>query len=143
MGVLKPARNEARENDDLSNEILCDLDLIATKKATFILHGKTHVLLPVTTEAFLAFWQKVADFKKIDAKDATTVDRAYLETIKVLCKTLKLDDVKKMSIMQRSILIESLAGKVVGDNSLLKRAKTIEDEKKKLAVSPFPSASLN
>lgn len=141
MGVLKPARNEARDND---GEILCDLDLIATKKATFILHGKAHVLLPITTEVFLAFWQKVADFKKIDASDVAVVDQCYLDTIRSVCKSITLSDVKKMTVMQRSVLIEGLAGKVVGDATLLKRAKgDITEEKKKIAAQAALSPSLN
>lgn len=138
MGVLKPARNEARSNED--SEVLVDLDLVTTKKATFTLHGKTHALLPVTTEVFLSFWQKVTDFKAIKTLDADKITRAYYDAVKTMCESITLDDVKRMTLMQRATLIEALAGKIIGDKTLLERAK---DEKKNLITSKSASRLSN
>ena len=117
---FKPARTEAQSDED---EILCDLDVITQKKLSFVLHGKTHVLLPVTVDAFLAFWEKCIEFKKIKLDTGELQNKAYFGTIKTLCDTITLKDVEQMTLLQKSVLIESLVGKIVGNKTIFEAAQ--------------------
>jgi len=139
VSLFKPARSTALEGST-DDDLLCDLDLVTTQRAKVVLHGKTHYLLPVTTQVYLDFWKKCSDFQKVEGDVAKDYDVAYHEAIGMMCKTITLDDVKRMTLMQRTILIESLCAKVIGDKSVYENAK---DQKKKMTHPGSNSRLLN
>ena len=118
MGIFKPARNEALEDDA---ETICDLDAIINKKAIVILAGESHVVEPITTGVFAEFYSKIIDFKKASSQNVDEANKAYYETVKVLLPTVKFKDVEKLTLPQKAVLIESLSAKVVGNKALFER----------------------
>jgi hypothetical protein len=109
MGFLKPAREQSSQDD-----VICDLDVVTTRRATFTFGGKSHVLLPITNQVFVDFWEAVQAYKKMDHVDAKSADKAYFTTIKILCPSVTLKEVEAMTLIQKSILIEGLASRVLG-----------------------------
>lgn len=121
MGIFKPARAEAEHQKD--EEMLCDLDVIASTKVNFILHGKTHALLPITVEVFMEFFAKTMEYRKIKHLNADAENKAFLAVLKTVCKTVSLKDVKKMTLLQKSILVEGITRKLVGNKTFFEESK--------------------
>lgn len=112
MSLFRPARPKVEENSD--DEILCDLDVVLSRRVTFVFRGKRHALLPITTERFFEFWHAMSEFKKKVRQDPVSENSAYLAVIKPVCDTLTLKDVTAMSIHQKCLLLEHIASKIAG-----------------------------
>lgn len=117
IGRIKPARDQARAQD--GDDILCDLDAVLSTRVTFIFQGKTHALLPITTERFFDFWKQVSDFQAIDKKTPDEVNRAFFKILSAVCETLTVSDVEAMTVVQKSGLLQHLVAKIVGNRSVL------------------------
>lgn len=134
LSVFKPARAAAIEETDE----LCDLDALQDRRVSFVLHGRRHVLLPITTERFMNFWGATIEYRKGITATAKDENVAYLAMIEPLCDTLTLADVGSMEVMQKATLITHLTSKIVGKNL------TEAIEKKNIrAAAPFDLASSN
>lgn len=127
MGLFKPARAEAEHKHD--EEVICDLDVIASTKVNFILNGKVHSLLPITVEIFMKFFAQTIEYRNLKNVDAYTENKAFLNVLKTVCKSISLKDVKKMTVMQKSILVEGITRKLVGNKGFFEESK---DPKKKV-----------
>ena len=117
MGVLKPARAAAAASQQ-NEDVLCDLDAIVSETATFTFQGKTHVLLPVTTQRFMDFWDGMQKFERLEQKTADEVNAAFLGLLKSICEDVTLEQVAAMTVVQKSTLLKALAAKVVGNKGL-------------------------
>lgn len=134
-------RDTEEKDSTAEQEMLCDLDALTTKRVTFTIHGKTHVLMPITTQVFAEFWNQVLKFQKEKQETIEEQNLAYLKTVQTLCKTLTIKDVDKMTVLQKTVLIEALTSKVVGDKRIFDSSKDVaKNQKKNLS---HPSALLN
>lgn len=123
MGFLKPTRDDAKNS---SSQVLCDLDLIDTQSVSFNFHGKTHTLKPITTRVFFEFIQQVQTFAQGKFEQIDEENEAFYKTVHVVCDSIKLDDVKEMTVVQKSVLLNGIRSKIMGSQDAF-----VSGEKKK------------
>lgn len=116
-GALKPARSAAT-SAKADDEVLCDLDAVLSHRVTFTFQGKTHALLPITTERFFEFWQQVHEFEKAPQKTPAEINIAYHKMMSSICETVTPQEVAAMTVVQKATLLKHLVAKVVGNKSL-------------------------
>lgn len=138
-GNVSLKRDKETETD---TDVIVDLDALTTKKVTFILGGQTHVLLPITTQVFLEFWDQVLKFKKEKQETVKLQNEAYYQCIAKVCRTITRREVEKMTLMQKSLLIEALTAKITGDKRIFEQVQSLSDTQKKKLNGP-DSALLN
>ena len=122
FGRMKPARAEAQELQS-EDHVLCDLDAVLTTRVTFIFRGKTHAILPITTERFFDFWQQVAEFQDTNQKTPDAVNRSYFKMLHAVCESVTMDDVRDMTVIQKANLLKHLVAKIVGNTDALNNAE--------------------
>jgi hypothetical protein len=98
--------------------VISDLDAMVSEPVGFVLHGRTHVIKPITLEEFYKFvnaWTAVLSWK-----DSEKVGpREYLSGLTALfqsvCDSITPDDVSKLTQAQAgalfSLIVESVTGK--------------------------------
>jgi hypothetical protein len=122
LGLLKPSRGQA-SSPQAGDEVLCDLDALLDSRAVFNFRGKTHVLLPISTERFFAFWAAQKEFETQPQRDPKEMNVAYLKLIKTVCNTIELRDVEAMTVVQKGALMRHIVAKIVGNKNILEDAE--------------------
>lgn len=111
MGILKTDQSQDATKED---EILCDLDQILSRRVVFKLFGKTHALLPITTEVFFEFWDEVKNFRQAAIRDSNGMNKAYFTTLRSVCSSISQKDVDRMTVVQKANLLEHISAKITG-----------------------------
>lgn len=115
MGIfkLKPARARASEVS-----IIANLDDLITKPTAFTLHGKEHVIEPLSTKLFLQWSEALADFYALKEKPKVEADvliDTYLKVFKSVCPTIERKDLEDATQAQiaalYSIILDHCTGK--------------------------------
>ena len=116
MGLFKPARQaETKET-----KTVVDLDELVSRRVSFVWHGKTHYINPITTIQYLEFIESSARVQAILAdKDLPRAQREgmlydeYGKIFALVCDTMKPSDARRMTMHQMGVLlgvIRSLLG---------------------------------
>ena len=131
---ILPARSKALEGV----EIFANLDDIITKPLAFVLHGKTHLISPLTTEQFLGWSTALAGLWDLKDKKGLEPDQlidAYTKAIRSVCKTITKADIEQSTQAQ----IAAIYGLVL--DHCMGRAHTEDYLKKKPTAQPTQSVS--
>src|SRR5512135_3333623 len=119
---IMPARAE-QESDPVEKDLICDLDVISERESVFVFRGKQHLIEPVTGEVFFKFYERVLDFQKKTQSSLKMVDADFLLMLRPLCKSITLEDVQLMTLVQKASLVEALIYKVTGRKDIADSAK--------------------
>ena len=102
----------------MSKNLIADLDKIISDTKTFILHGRTHEIAPVTAEQFFLLSEKLHQLDCLKEKDYTREEfaKAAHEVIESIAPSVTIEDIFKCSVAQVSglfrIIIDTVTGKV-------------------------------
>jgi hypothetical protein len=125
MTKVMPTRDDASQD----REEICDLDVIISKRICFRLGGRDRLILPVTTERLFAYISATANYLKLDHETVEESNAAYFAIIKTVCDDITLEEISRLSVVQKGALAEHLARKISG------RKSVDEDLKKKVMTS--------
>lgn len=107
---LMPARSANIES-------IADLDAMIVEPVSFKLHGKTHVISPLTTQQFLVLSAALNNIYQLKNDGEVTaqvlIDR-YYELMHIASKTITKSDIEKMSQYQVSALFELITQTITG-----------------------------
>ena len=98
-------------------ESIADLDAMIVEPVSFKLHGKTHVISPLTTQQFLVLSAALNNIYQLKNDGEVTaqvlIDR-YYELMHIASKTITKSDIEKMSQYQVSALFELITQTITG-----------------------------
>lgn len=107
-------------------EIDADLDALVSKPISFKLLNQVHTIEPISVQEFINFSAAYADFNEAAKKDTLSTDEVlevYAKIFQSVIKTIKKDDIHKMTQAQVAALF-----------ALVVKAMTGEAQKKNLTA---------
>ena len=127
---LQPTRQAAAPSG-----VVADLDAMLSEAVGFKLHGKMHVIRPLTVEQFMKLTNKMAEI--YDLKNKTGIEPSeivdlYYSTVSIASKTVTREDISNMNTQQVTALLELIIETITGK---------IFTEKKTLMMGPTPVPS--
>lgn len=112
--------------------IVRDLDKLVAEPVSFKLHGKVHVMRPVTVQEFWAFTESMTHIQNLSQKnDVTSGDlvQAYAGIFQSVCPTITAKDVENMTQPQVGALLQFVIDTIKGASQLedydLKKKPTV------------------
>lgn len=123
---LMPSRTAKK-----SGSVLTDLDAILTQSVSFRLHGRVFEIVPVSTERFLLYSQKLSKFFSLKDKEGLSADElidGYHEVISSLVPDVTRKDIADMTQSQIGALFQLVIDTVTG------HSQTDEYKKKVLTI---------
>lgn len=115
MSILNWFRK--RKNLKVSSDIVADLDAMIVENVGFKLHGKQHVIRPLTVEQFMLYAVNLSEIYSLkernDLSASELIDK-YYALISSVCSTVKRSDIEEMSQQQVSALFELIVETVTG-----------------------------
>jgi|SRR5581483_11209542 len=118
---LMPAREDAQGAQE--NDEVCDLDIILSRRATFTFLGKVREILPITTDRLFAFWNATQEFQKAKHESAEESNRAFFEILKTVCDEITPKEAAKMTVVQKTNLLEHITRKITGQKPVIDLVK--------------------
>ena len=113
---LMPARSAK------SYDTIADLDAMIVEPVSFKLHGKIHVIKPLTTEQFFILSANLNEIYKLKEQSNFTAEQLidkYYELMSTACKTITRKDIEDMEQYQVSALfelvVETITGKIFAE----------------------------
>jgi len=99
-------------------QAVTDLDKIETVTVSFKLHGKVHLIKPLTSSQFFNMvnnFASIADLSK-NSQSITGDDLVvmYFKLFNGVCPTLKMEDIEKCTQNQIAALMNLILGKIMG-----------------------------
>jgi hypothetical protein len=125
-----PTRDAARPQVD--DDEVCDLDVILSRRVTFIYRGRAREILPITTERLFAFWSAVQEYKNAPQESVESSNAAFFGIVKTVCADLTAVEAAGMSVVQKVAWLEHIARKITGQ-------KPLTDELKKKVTESLSS----
>lgn len=125
-----PARQKSK--DQLPIEV-ADLDAMLVDPVSFVLHGKTHVINPLSVEQFARVTLALEKLYGLQAESDVTAEKLidrYFDLISTCCATVSKDDIANMSQYQIGALLEIILNTITG--------KIFSDSGKKKLNHPVP-----
>ena len=114
---------------EVNYELVSDLDKIVSETISFKLHGKTHLIKPVSAKQFFKYAQALAELHSIEGQvPAKELIDHYHKMTSEIVPTITRDDIAKCNQPQVAGLFRLIIDTVTG----YQKNKPIgEDEKKK------------
>lgn len=97
--------------------LMRDLDKLVAEKVSFKLHGKVHVMNPVTVLEFWKFSEAMAQIQLLAIQEGVTIDsltEGYLGLFHAVCPSITLEDVKNMTQPQIGALLQFVVDTIKG-----------------------------
>lgn len=99
-------------------DLVADLDAMVSEAIAFKLHGKQHIVKPISLEEFLKYtnaysqiWNSTDEKKKLTNEQFIEM---YHQLFSSVCDTITVDDIKKMSQAQVGALFQLISDTVTG-----------------------------
>ena len=115
LNWFKGERNKSKLK--VSGDNVADLDAMLVEPVGFRLHGKDHLIKPLTVEQFMLYAVNLSDIYSLKEKKDVTADELidkYYALISSVCSTIKRSDIEQMSQQQVSALFELIVSTVTG-----------------------------
>lgn len=113
-----PARQSAgAKSSSVTGSTVADLDAILSSSVEFKLHGKYHVLSPLTVEQFMVFTSKLTEVYALREKSGVTASELidiYYELAHSACPSIKREDIEEMTNQQVAALFDVMISTVTG-----------------------------
>lgn len=132
-----------------SFEVVTDLDAIMTRTVGFKFEGRIHKIPPLPVESFLYATNALAKIESLRKKDkltATELLKAYEELFAIMCPTITIEHIKKMSHHQVGSLFNTILEIILGKAELTAQKKNITnsmEQVNKAGLSESGLAELN
>jgi hypothetical protein len=97
--------------------VLRDFDALVADAVSFKLHGKIHVMNPVTVLEFWKFSESMAQIQLLATQEGVTIDsltEGYLGIFQSVCPSITLEDVKNMTQPQIGALLQFVVDTIKG-----------------------------
>lgn len=108
------------------SEQIADLDAILTDSVSFTLHGKDHLINPLSLEEFIRFAEAQVQIANLRNRDGVTtkevIDSQYA-LARSVCKSISRSDIEKMSMQQVAALYDLIMKTVSGEAFAEKKKK--------------------
>lgn len=99
-------------------DLVADLDAMVSEAIAFKLHGKQHIVKPISLEEFLKYtnaysqiWNSTDEKKKLTNEQFIEM---YHQLFSSVCDTITIDDIKRMSQAQVGALFQLISDTVTG-----------------------------
>ena len=120
--------------DEVGNalKVVVDFDQLRPKPVGFVLHGKKHIVQPVSTGDFGAIYNRCAEVDALAQKkklEGDALHKAYCDALRPICPTLVKEDIAKMLPQQQNSFF-MFVFKVMSGEAFDMPAITVPDEKK-------------
>lgn len=127
-------------------KLIANLDAILVEPVAFQLHGKQHVIKPLTTEQFMKFSAAYGQMYGLRSQkdfDNQEFGNVCFELIHSVVDSITRSDFDKMANHQMAgvitIIIETVTGKMFGDNDEKKKINWHQPVQEKNSYSTPPS----
>lgn len=107
----------SKQKLNVKSEVVADLDAILVENVGFKLHGKEHIIKPLTVEQFMLYAVNLSEIYALKEKsnlNASDLIDKYHALISSVCSTVKRSDIEQMSQQQVSALFELIVDTVSG-----------------------------
>lgn len=125
FGKLMPVRQKYSE---AAQNAVADLDAILTEPVSFKLHGKSHVINPLSVEKFMVLTAAIVDInelqKKSDITPSELIDK-YYALMNGVCPSIKRKDIEDMTQQQVAALYEIVMNTITGKIFAQKKSLTM------------------
>ena len=112
--------------------VVADLDALIEDDVHFKLHGKVHVIKPISSQEFLVFTNNLAKLYEMQEKEKITarelIER-YFALVNSICKTVTIEDIENMNQNQIGAMFQLILDSV-GGKAQAKAKDILEMEKK-------------
>jgi len=119
---------------------IVDLDKILVEDQTVKLHGKTHIVKPMTASQLFKFadsWRSLGLLENADYSNSFTIQKIF-ETVQVVIPTITLEDVERATPVQMSALIAFIVGVMTGEKKHTHEANSPTEKKTRFLESMLP-----
>lgn len=119
FGFVKKLMPTRQKFTEAATQAVADLDAMLVEPVSFKLHGKMHLIKPLSVEQFMVLSASLVDIVELQKQNSITpkelIDK-YYALISNVCDSVKRSDIEQMSQQQVSALfnlvIETVTGKI-------------------------------
>ena len=118
LGLFKKLRPTRQKYTEAATNSVADLDALLVEPISFKLHGKNHVIKPLTVEQFMILSAALIDIVDLQKKQGLSSEELidkYYGLVSSVCDTVKKSDIENMSQQQVSALFNLIIKTVTGE----------------------------